>query len=238
MGSSQDSLGSWDERLQLATAMSEVTEADSSVLHEVHERMLDSQREEVQRRREGLAVSEAAAAVSPATILASKKRPFELAPAAGREGESDGSDDALDKEIMDLVGGPARYQVLMARQMAKSDGGPASALQVAGGPGGARASVAAGGVVPSTDAEVVRGRGGAAAAAAAAADGGAGVGGSEPAVPDGGADGGTSGVPQVAQPAPRVADASTQNLSVELNEAAVGGAAGGIGYRPGVFLQD
>ena len=72
MGSSQDSLGSWDERLQLATAMSEVTEADSSVLHEVHERMLDSQREEVQRRREGLAVSEAAAAVSPATILASK----------------------------------------------------------------------------------------------------------------------------------------------------------------------
>ena len=91
MGSSQDSLGSWDERLQLATAMSEVTEADSSVLHEVHERMLDSQREEVQRRREGLAVSEAAAAVSPATILASKKRPFELAPATGREGESDGS---------------------------------------------------------------------------------------------------------------------------------------------------
>ena len=112
MGSSQDSLGSWDERLQLATAMSEVTEADSSVLHEVHERMLDSQREEVQRRREGLAVSEAAAAVSPATIVASKKRPFELAPATGREGESDGSDDALDKEIMDLVGGPARYQVL------------------------------------------------------------------------------------------------------------------------------
>ena len=53
MGSSQDSLGSWDERLQLATAMSEVTEADSSVLHEVHERMLDSQREEVQRRRSG-----------------------------------------------------------------------------------------------------------------------------------------------------------------------------------------
>ena len=133
MGSSQDSLGSWDERLQLATAMSEVTEADSSVLHEVHERMLDSQREEVQRRREGLAVSEAAAAVSPATILASKKRPFELAPATGREGESDGSDDALDKEIMDLVGGPARYQVLMARQMAKSDGGPASALQVSSG---------------------------------------------------------------------------------------------------------
>ena len=44
MGSSQDSLGSWDERLQLATAMSEVTEADFSVLHEVHERMLDSQR--------------------------------------------------------------------------------------------------------------------------------------------------------------------------------------------------
>ena len=44
MGSSQDSLGSWDERLQLATAMSEVTEADLSVLHEVHERMLDSQR--------------------------------------------------------------------------------------------------------------------------------------------------------------------------------------------------
>ena len=54
MGSSQDSLGSWDERLQLATAMSEVTEADSSVLHEVHERMLDSQREEVQLAPDGV----------------------------------------------------------------------------------------------------------------------------------------------------------------------------------------
>ena len=74
MGSSQDSLGSWDERLQLATAMSEVTEADFSVLHEVHERMLDSQREEVQRRREGLAVSEAAAAVSPATQVTHSPR--------------------------------------------------------------------------------------------------------------------------------------------------------------------
>ena len=95
MGSSQDSLGSWDERLQLATAMSEVTEADFSVLHEVHERMLDSQREEVQRRREGLAVSEAAAAVSvPSyTLLIGRKtvqRPHQSAPkysnmlAAGR----------------------------------------------------------------------------------------------------------------------------------------------------------
>ena len=38
MASSQDSLGSWDERLQLATDTSEVREANSFVLHEVHAR--------------------------------------------------------------------------------------------------------------------------------------------------------------------------------------------------------